>query len=161
MTDDNVNDLTPALPRLKTLEFGTPCGLNSCETTVASLLSISVRCLDLTVLSTHFHTLTIVKDTQRLLDEGSGRGKAKCKLENLWVGFMPLEIRSEDIGIIATGLKAIFPSLTRAGYEGRWRELRAKFFVGGSPETRLRSVLGEICFGLPPLSGCAPFHSLK
>lgn len=131
MTDDNLNDLTSALPRLKTLEFGTPCGLNSRETTVATLLSISVHCLDLTALSTHFNTLTTVEDTQRLPDECSRRDKANCKLEDLWVGFMPLETRSKDIEIIATGLKAIFSSLTRAGYEGRWRELRARFFVGG------------------------------
>ena len=161
MTDDNVNNLTSALPRLEALELGNPCGLNSCENTVASLLSISVHCRDLTVLSIHFNTLTIVEDTQRLLDEGSGRDKARCKLEDLWVGSMPLEIRSEDIETVATGLKTIFPSLTRAGYDGRWRELRAKFFVGGSPETRLRSELGEICFGLPPLPGCTPLCNLK
>lgn len=128
MTDDDVNDLTSALPRLKTLGLGDPCGLNSCETTVASLLSISVHCLDLTVLYIHFNTLTIVEDTQRLLDEGSGRDRAKCKLEDLWVGSMPLEIRSEDVETVATGLKAIFPSLICAGYDGRWCELRANFF---------------------------------
>jgi hypothetical protein len=155
MTDDGVNDLASGLPRLRTLRLGEPCGLDSCETTVASLLSISVHCLDLTDLSTHFNTLTIVEDTQRLLDEGSGRDKAKCKLEELSVGSMPLEIRSEDIETVGTGLKTIFPSLTRAGYVGRWRELRGFFFVGGSPDTRLKSAMGEIHLGLPPLPGCA------
>ena len=72
----------------------------------------------------------IVEDTQCLLDEGPGRDKAEFKLEDLWVGSMPLEIRSKDIETVATGLKTNFPSLTHAGYDGRWRKLGAIFFVG-------------------------------
>lgn len=127
VTDGDVNDLAAALPRLQTLDLGTPCHHNSCETTVASLLSISIRCLDLTDLCTHFNTLKIVEDIQRLLDGGSGCDRAKCKLKNLWVGSMPLEIPNEDVGTVAMGLKAIFPCLTSAGHDDRWRELGEKF----------------------------------
>jgi len=54
-------------------------------------------------------------------------------------GLEPCHLKhSGDIEAVAAGLRAIFPSLTRAGYNSSWRELRAYFFVGGSPEMRSR-----------------------
>lgn len=150
MTDDNVNDLAAALPRLEILELGEPCFSNTCNNTVASLLSISAHCLDLTALKIHFNTLTIVEDIQRMLDGGSGRDKAKCKLKDLNVGCMPLEVREEDIETVAMGLKAIFPCLTSAlsaGYYGCWYQLGEKLCAGGSSGTRFVFTLGHI-FGL-------------
>jgi len=58
-TDNDVENLAATLPRLKCLEFSQPCGSNSCNTTVASLMSVSIHCLGLKHLETHFNTLTI------------------------------------------------------------------------------------------------------
>jgi hypothetical protein len=127
LTDDNVENLAATLPRLKTLYLGEPCRLNSCDVTVASLMSISIHCLDLTVLETHFNTLTIVDDMQRLLDGGSGRDKVKCKLRTLGVWDLPFEVRGEDIETVAMGFRVIFPCLTNfPGYGGRWYKLKSK-----------------------------------
>ena len=127
LTDDGVENLAATLCRLKSLRLGQICGSNSCNTTIASLLSISVHCLDLTFLETHFNTLTIVGDIQRLLDGGSGDGNTKCGLPELVVGCLPLEVRGEDIETIVAGFKAIFPCLTNfVDDEGHWYELRSK-----------------------------------
>ena len=111
LTDEDMENFAAALPRLKNLELGQPCGSNSCNTTVASLLSISTRCLDLVSLETHFNTATIVGDIQRLVDGGTGRNKTKCELRSLTVGFLPLEVSEEDAETVAMGLKIIFPRL--------------------------------------------------
>jgi hypothetical protein len=127
LTDGHAKNLAVALPRLKTLQLGQACRFNSSRTTVASLMSISVRCLDLTVLETHFNTLTIVGDMQRLLDGGSGRDKAKCKVQKLFVGRLPFEVRREDIETVAMGFKVIFPCLMDiAGYSVCWYGLESK-----------------------------------
>jgi len=62
LTDDDLENLAAALPHLESLRLGQPCNFGSCKTTVAALMSISVHCLDLTVLETHFNTLEIVGD---------------------------------------------------------------------------------------------------
>ena len=127
LTDDGMGDLAAALPRLKCLQLGRPCCSSSCNTTVASLLSISTHCLDLTVLETHFNTLTIVGDMEHLLGKGLGRNKAKCELRNFVVGYSPLEVGGEDIDIVVTGFKFIFPCLTDfTDYGGHWRRLSSK-----------------------------------
>ena len=106
-----MEDLASALPRLKTLLLGEPYLFGTCNTTVASLLSISVHCPDLTALKTHFNTRTIVSDMQRLLDGGAGRDKAKCKLRGLSVGYSPPRVGGEDLETVVMGFKAIFPHL--------------------------------------------------
>jgi len=128
LTDDGVGDLVATLPRLKSLRLGLPCRRNSCKNTVASLMSISIHCPDLTALETHFNTKTIVGDMKRLVDGGVGRDEAKCKLESLWVFIMPLMIREEDIETVATGFKVIFPRLKSfTGYNvGRWEQLESR-----------------------------------
>ena len=85
LTDDNLEKLVAALPRLESLQLGVPCSLNSCNTTAASLLSISIYCPGQTVLETHFDNITIVADMRRLFDGGSGFQGAKRKVENLMV----------------------------------------------------------------------------
>ena len=124
ITDNDVKDLAVALPRLEILRLGEPCRWNTCGTTVASLVLISVHCLDLTHLETHFNTQTIVGDMQGLLDGGAERDRAKCKLRRLLVGCMPLDVYGKDIRIVALGFKVVFPHLT--GFEGcsyGWQEL--------------------------------------
>ena len=125
LTDDNVADLAAALPRLKSLRLGHPCRLNTCKTTVASLMAISVRCLDLLLLETHFNVQTIVGDMQSLLDGGAGHNKAKCQLRSIFVGDTPLELDPAGLRAVAMGLNVIFPHMTHlVGHTFRWRELR-------------------------------------
>ena len=112
LTDDNVENLAVTLPSLVRLRLGSVCGYNSCRTTIASLLSISIHCLGLTFLEIHFNTETIVGDVQHLLHEATGRGKPRCRLrEDLFFGQLPLQIHDEDVGTIAMGLVDIFPCL--------------------------------------------------
>jgi len=127
LTDDNVENLAATLPRLECLQLGRPCDSNSCNTTIASLLSISTHCLDLRVLETHFNTLTIVGDMQRLLSGGSGHGNTKCEIRKLVVGFLPLEVREEDIETVVAGFKVIFPCLAGfMDFDGHWHGLESK-----------------------------------
>jgi len=127
LTDDDIEDLATALPRLKLLRLGRPCQSNTCNTTVASLIAISVRCPDLTVLETHINTLTIADDIRRLLDGGAGRNQTKCKLHSFLVGDLSLKVRGEDIETIAMGFKAIFPCLMKIrDSSGYWQQLKSK-----------------------------------
>jgi len=125
LTDDNTENLAATLPRLECLELGTPGSSHSCNTTVASLLSISTRCLGLTLLETHFNTLAIVGDVQRLFDGDSWRGKARCKLQNLTAGYLPVEVGGEDIETVVNGFRIIFPYLLYFSDYGRhWYKLQ-------------------------------------
>ena len=120
LTDDDVENLAAALPRLTNLQLVRPCQLNSCKTTVSCLLSLSTHCLGLEFLEIHFNTRTIVADIQRLLGGSPGRDKAKCELWYLKVGYLPLEVRGEDIETVAMGFKAIFPLLVSCHGRGQW-----------------------------------------
>ena len=73
LSDDDMENLAVALPSLVTLRLGNVCRYNSCRTIVSSLLSISIHCLRLMALETHFNTQNIVDDIQQLLNEGSWR----------------------------------------------------------------------------------------
>ena len=108
LTDDDMENLAIALPHLESLRLGKPCIFDTCKTTVAALMSISVHCLDLT--ETHFNTLEIVRDSQRVLDRGAGRDDAKCRVSNLPVGGLSVEAQ-KNIETVVMGLKVIFPCL--------------------------------------------------
>ena len=127
LTNDDIQNLVIALPRLKILRLGKPCPSNTCNTTIDSLVSISVKCLSLTALEIHFNTRELVSDVLRLLDGGVAHDKAKCKLRALSVGSLPLEALEEDSETIAMGFKAIFPCLKslREG-NARWRKVQSK-----------------------------------
>ena len=125
LTDNDVENFASGLPRLRELEFGLPCHFNSCDTTVASLLSISTHCLDLVALEIHFNTRTIVGDIQRLVDGGAQHDEAKCALWSLTVGSLQPVVREEDIETVAMGLKIIFPRLVNISYhKSRWYEVK-------------------------------------
>lgn len=130
LTDDDMKNLASTLSRLKSLELGRPCLHDSCKTTVASLVSISIHCLDLTVLEVHFNAKTIVSDIQRLLGGGAGLHEAKCKLQSLYVGLSSLDISEEDIEPVAMGLRVIFPHITNLwGSNGPWDRVRFKLGI--------------------------------
>jgi len=62
LIDDDVENLAVTLPSPTGVEFGKVCRLNSCRTTAASLLSISIHLLELTLLEIQFNTWTIAGD---------------------------------------------------------------------------------------------------
>ena len=131
LTDDNVESLAIALPSLVTLRLGKVCDSETSRTTVYSLLSISVHCLELAHLEIHFNTLSIVDDIQRLFNGGFGHDKPRCKLRILSVEYLPLEVREEDIGVIAAGFADIFPcleafSLGERRERGGWNAVASK-----------------------------------
>ena len=112
LTEDDLKKLVAALPRLKSLRLGSPCGSDACKITITSLMSISAICPDLEDLQTHFDAQNIARDMQRLIDGGAGRERAGSKLRNLFIGELSLELDSEGAETVAKGLKAIFPHLT-------------------------------------------------
>ena len=121
LTDDDVESLAAALPCLTSVDFVRPCRNNSCETTISSLLSLSIHCLELDFLEIHFNTRTIMNDIRRLLDGGFGCDKAKCRLWCLSAGDVPLEVGEEDIETVVMAFKAIFPCLESCiRVRGRW-----------------------------------------
>ena len=127
LTDDNVKDLAAALPHLENLQLGYPCDLDTCKTTVASLMSMSINCPDLLDLAIHFNTETIVDDMKALLDGGIGRNKAKCRLWNISVGAAPLKLDSAGLETVAMGFSVIFPHMTHLeghGINNHWSKLR-------------------------------------
>jgi len=72
----------------------------------------------------------IVDGMKHLLDRGSGRGSAKCKVRNLMVGYSPLEVREEDIETVVVVFKAIFPHLRDfTDRTGRWHKLKAEIWI--------------------------------
>ena len=79
-TDDNIHDLTFALRRLQFLYFQHLCSSNTCKSTVASLVSISVNCLDLGELQIHLNTKNIVSDMNRLIQEGTLDKRPECNV---------------------------------------------------------------------------------
>ena len=140
-TDDDVKMLATALPRLKILQLGSPCPLNTCSTTVVSLMSISIHCPDLILLQTHINTKNIVGDMQRLLDGGVGHDKVKCKLQDLFVDDLPLKVDSEGMKTVAMGLRVIFPHLVRLSEtDFRWFDLRIQMGLGECRQDRSNDV---------------------
>ena len=153
LTDNDVEKLVAALPRLESLRLGAPCSLNSCDTTAASLLPISTRCLGLTVLEVHFNTITIVVGIRRPLDGGSGHDGAKCKVENLMVARLPHEMDQEHAEVAMTEFRIIFLCLMNlTDCEGRWYEVRSRLDgANGNMFDVDAGIFGLFPFGQPPI----------
>jgi len=116
LTDDDVAEISVALPCLTEATFGHVCCVNSCRTTVSSLLSLSTHCKDLVALEIHFNTTNLLDDLtaiSEVLQRRGVRSLQKCKLRWLNMWNAPVRIREEDRRSVAAGFLAIFPSLCR------------------------------------------------
>ena len=114
LNNDNVTELAVALPQLELLVLGRPCSNNTCTTTVACLLSISVHCVKLRTLVIHFNTTNIVNDLKGISGDPRFhelRSRPKCKLPLLHVHQMPLTLDEADLETAVNGMVVIFPSL--------------------------------------------------
>ena len=114
LDNDNVTRLAMALPRLERLLIGRPCFKNTCATTVACLLPISVHCLELQNLEIHFNTTNIVGDLSDLSENPRFeelRSLPRCSLSCLNIWKTPLTIDESDFEAVVNGMVDIFPCL--------------------------------------------------
>jgi len=127
LNNDNVTNLAMALSQLERLHLGFPCQENTCATTVACLLPISVYCIKLEILEIHFNTTNIVSDLKNISVDSRFQELRSLPRGALWylgVHGTPLTLDESDFGIVVDGMVDIFPSLRRcAGQEDNWEKL--------------------------------------
>ena len=118
LTDDDLSDLSLALPRLEWLMLGHQCDKNTCKTTFRSLLFVSARCPSLAFISVHFNTVQIAQDIRLLFESGDPRirelweSPTRCKVVNLSVYQTPLSLfGSHELDLVKRGFLNVFPQL--------------------------------------------------
>ena len=126
LTDDHIDLLTKAMPRLETLAIGEdPCGFPS-QITFKSLYTISRRCTRLKNLQIHFNPTLFV--TKVATDSESGDvalGFSDIKtpssdlspVTTINVGCIPLPPQPNASYIIALGLLGVFPRVEKLEYD--------------------------------------------
>ena len=145
LNNGNVAKLAMALPQLGTLSLGPPCADNTCATTVACLLPISVHCLKLRELQIHFNTTTIVDDLKEISKDPwcqELHSLPRCRsLSKLYAEWMPLTLDESGFETVVDGIINIFPSLEYCVGRGRpWEELSERI-----TEFRRMSTLSAHC----------------
>ena len=141
LDNDNVAKLVMALPQLGHLVLGHPCFENSCATTVACLLSISVYCAKLETLEIHFNTTNILEDFKYISEDPKFRelrSLPRCSLSFLDVFAMPLTLNTSGYQAVADGMVDIFPSMKRCEglSEEVWNEVSKRLRHVGTPVGR-------------------------
>lgn len=130
LNNDNVAELAMALPRLVSLLLGHPCSKNTCATTAACLLPISVHCINMGTLEIHFNTTNIVGDLANISEDPRLQElylRPRCTLSRLNVHQMPLTLDEPGLKIVANGMITIFPYLKQCvGDKRSWGKLSAK-----------------------------------
>jgi len=116
-TDQDVERLTIALPKLKVLVLGGwPCDSDTCSTTIRSLYFLSIHCMKLKFLNIHFRTANLRTDMLDLLRYAYSQNlhsKPRCALKTLVTQQMPLGLLGYDIALIPMGMLIMFPSLAK------------------------------------------------
>ena len=126
LKNDDVAELAMALPQLEHLHLGFPCQENTCATTAACLLQLSVHCLKLGHLSIHFNTTNIVDDFKNILVDPQFRelrSLPKCRVSCLDVEDILLTLNTSDAKTVVDGMRGIFPNLLDFGVMSIWREI--------------------------------------
>ena len=127
LNNDEVTKLAMALPQLQCLVLGDPCPANTCATTIACLLQISIHCIELQKLKVHFNTTNIVDDLKKISEDPKFQELLplpRCALVRLDVWLTPLVLDKPGFEAAVSGMVGIFPSLERCeGYEQAWAEL--------------------------------------
>ena len=114
LNDDDVTRFAMAMPQMEWLYLGYPCSKNTCATTVACLLPISVYCVGLQEMDIHFNTTNIVNDLKNISRDPrfqTLRSLPRCSLDYLGVSRMPLAVDSPNFEALVNGMVDIFPSL--------------------------------------------------
>lgn len=134
LTNQDVVQLSAALPRLEVLVLGHPCSLNTSRTTVSCLLALSVHCKGLSRLGIHLSTANLIGDIKSLSEDPDFRDlgslPTRCPLTSFHAGSLPFPhlTSDEDITTIAAGLIDIFPSLieVHSYIDPSWAFLRSR-----------------------------------
>jgi len=114
LNNEDVAGLAMSLPQLESLLLGYPCDKNTCVTTVACLLQISVHCIKLQKLGIHFSTTNIVDEFKSLSEDSRFRelrSLPRCPLQRLELHRISLVINELEYGSVVNGMISIFPSL--------------------------------------------------
>ena len=127
LNDDSSTKLATALPQLESIFLGHPCSKNTCTTTVACLLQISVHCIKLRNLAIHFNTTNVVDDFKNMSQDPRFqplRSLPRCPLSRLGVHLTPLTLDEPGVETVAHGMIDIFPSLKYfEGFADAWEEI--------------------------------------
>ena len=127
-SDQDVEHLALALPKLEVLVLGeTPCGANTCPTTILSLLFLSVHCASLKLLSVHFRTIHMAMDVMAMVDYAHSHGlhqRPKCALGILVARNQIPPLADYELALVSMGISTIFPSLTRIQGSREWGYLK-------------------------------------
>ena len=130
LTDDDIAEIAAALPRLEMTVLGRACDANSCQTTVASLVSLSTHCKNLRFLNIHFNTANLRNDLDSLLGDpqfGSLPTLRTSDNFHLDLSSTPYPFSEDDIIPVLRGFRRIFPSLTRiSGIKAFWKQLELR-----------------------------------
>ena len=130
LNNGDITELAMALPRLEFLFLGRPCAENTCVTTVACLLPLSVYCIKLKKLQIHFNTTKIVGDLKNISEDPrlqELRSLPKCPLLHLYVNQTPLILDEPGLDTAVKGILDIFPSLVDCvGGDRVWDVLSGK-----------------------------------
>lgn len=129
LNDDNATEIATSLTQLEDLQLGHPCFENTCATTVACLLPISVHCLELQTLQIHINTTNIISDLKNVLEGPEFeqlRSLPRCTLWCLDFYQTPLSLDGPGFEAVANGMVDIFPSLESCdGRHQGWYEVTA------------------------------------
>jgi len=108
LDNGDVTELAMALPQLENLLLGSPCPKNTCVTTAACLLPISVYCAQLDAVETHFSTTNILGDLKNTSVDPQFRelrSLPRCMLRRLYTHAMPLTLDESDFQAVVDGMK--------------------------------------------------------
>ena len=118
LTDDDLSNLSLALPRLECLMLGHQCGKNACRTTFRSLLFLSARCPSLAFIAIHFNTVQITDDIRSLFEAEDPSIKElresprRCQVVTFSVFKTPLSLVGPDeLEVVKRGFLNVFPRL--------------------------------------------------
>ena len=117
LNDSIISKLAVALPRLTHLGLGgAPCEAATSDVTIASLVVLSINCVDLDFLRLHFNANGIISHD---VHTNSQTHKFTCKLRTLVVGSRPLPSNHDDILLLTFTILHIFPHLANVVCEGQ------------------------------------------
>ena len=118
LTDEDLSDLSLALPRLEWLMLGHQCGKNTCKTTFRSLLFLSVRCPSLVFIAVHFNTSQITNDIRSLFETEDPsirrlrESPSRCQVATFSVSKTPLSlVGSDELEVVKKAFLNVFPQL--------------------------------------------------
>ncbi|KAF9783787.1 hypothetical protein BJ322DRAFT_1219409 [Thelephora terrestris] len=134
LTDDDIAEIATALPRLGEAVLGIVCSVNSCQTTVASLVSLSTRCRDLELLEIHFNTANLRIDLESVSADPRLDTLPSLRTRDIFhlsLSNAPYAIKEDDAVPVLRGFRRIFPSLTEiSGNTTPWKELSLRLSEG-------------------------------